>query len=64
VSLIVFLTNLSMIILGIFSCFKSEIFNQLMILFLEVLVEIILNGSRYVVTARLVIKSLIMVVKK
>ena len=34
VALIVFLTNLSMIILGISSCFKSEIFNQLILLFL------------------------------
>ena len=34
VALIVFLTNLSMIILGISSCFKSEIFNRLILLFL------------------------------
>ena len=34
VALIVFLTNLSMIILGISSCFKSEILIQLILLFL------------------------------
>ena len=33
VALIVFLTNLSMIILGVSSCFKSEIFNQLIFFF-------------------------------